>query len=33
MTGIYLSTPTTNAVTFVHPVTAGGTFNIFCTTN
>lgn len=33
LTGVFLSGPTTNAVTLNHSATAGGTFNIFCTPN
>lgn len=33
LTGVFLSGPTTNAVTLNHSATAGGTFNISCTPN
>lgn len=33
LTGVFLSAPTTNAVTLNHSATAGGTFNVSCTPN
>lgn len=33
LTGVFVSGPTTNAVTLNHSATAGGAFNIFCTPN